>query len=140
MLQILISNLTCTRTLTFFSADVKRRRSLYDEDSLDGDRPYENEGTNVFKGIVQTIFLFFSLDSFSYFDDVNESSVFNTFTFIIFIVLTNNDSYYSFCTLYLVISCNFIRVRCTLFLRHHIYIILQCSKQNYFILHCTFCK
>ncbi|XP_025265342.1 inner centromere protein isoform X11 [Camponotus floridanus] len=24
--------------------DVKRRRSLYDEDSLDGDRPYENEG------------------------------------------------------------------------------------------------
>ncbi|XP_011251285.1 MAP7 domain-containing protein 1 isoform X8 [Camponotus floridanus] len=25
-------------------SDVKRRRSLYDEDSLDGDRPYENEG------------------------------------------------------------------------------------------------
>lgn len=75
---ILISNLTCTRTLTFFSADVKRRRSLYDEDSLDGDRPYENEGTNVFKGIVQTIFLSFSLDSSSYFDDANESSVFNT--------------------------------------------------------------
>ncbi|KAH0951102.1 hypothetical protein HN011_002886, partial [Eciton burchellii] len=24
--------------------DVKRRRSLYDEDSLDGDRPYDNEG------------------------------------------------------------------------------------------------
>jgi len=28
------------------SADVKRRRSLYDEDSLDGDRPYDNEGTD----------------------------------------------------------------------------------------------
>ncbi|XP_019888154.2 MAP7 domain-containing protein 1 isoform X32 [Ooceraea biroi] len=25
-------------------SDVKRQRSLYDEDSLDGDRPYENEG------------------------------------------------------------------------------------------------
>lgn len=56
----------CTRTcLAFFSADVKRRRSLYDEDSLDGDRPYENEGINVFnKGTVQTLFplpsLFFS--------------------------------------------------------------------------------
>ncbi|XP_020281234.1 trichohyalin-like isoform X2 [Pseudomyrmex gracilis] len=25
-------------------SDVKRRQSLYDEDSLDGDRPYENEG------------------------------------------------------------------------------------------------
>jgi len=40
------------------SSDVKRPRSLYDEDSLDGDRPYENEGINVFKGTVQTIPLF----------------------------------------------------------------------------------
>ncbi|EGI64983.1 Reticulocyte-binding protein 2-like protein a, partial [Acromyrmex echinatior] len=38
--------------------DVKRPRSLYDEDSLDGDRPYDNEGINVFKGIVQTISFF----------------------------------------------------------------------------------
>ncbi|XP_070158576.1 ensconsin isoform X3 [Polyergus mexicanus] len=29
---------------TLALSDVKRRRSLYDEDSLDGDRPYENEG------------------------------------------------------------------------------------------------
>lgn len=51
--------------IAFFSADVKRRRSLYDEDSLDGDRPYENEGINVFnKGTcVQTISFALSLDS-----------------------------------------------------------------------------
>lgn len=30
--------------LAFFSTDVKRRQSLYDEDSLDGDHPSENEG------------------------------------------------------------------------------------------------
>lgn len=30
--------------LDFFSTDVKRRQSLYDEDSLDGDHPSENEG------------------------------------------------------------------------------------------------
>lgn len=30
--------------LTFFSTDVKRRQSIYDEDSLDGDHPTEHEG------------------------------------------------------------------------------------------------
>lgn len=44
---------------------MKRRRSLYDEDSLDGDRPYENEGINkVFnKGTVQSVSFALSLDS-----------------------------------------------------------------------------
>lgn len=66
-------NLTCTRTcLAFFSADVKRPRSLYDEDSLDGDRPYDNEGINVFKGTVQTVPSFFSSVNFSSFGNINE--------------------------------------------------------------------
>lgn len=47
--------------LAFFSTDVKRRQSLYDEDSLDGDHPSENEGITFFKGSVETDFRLFTL-------------------------------------------------------------------------------
>lgn len=46
--------------LAFFSTDVKRRQSLYDEDSLDGDHPSENEGIT-FSRAVSRLNFFFSL-------------------------------------------------------------------------------
>jgi len=47
VLSLILESYVRTHMSRFLvSADVKRRRSLYDEDSLDGDRPYDNEGTD----------------------------------------------------------------------------------------------